>query len=101
MRIISRKALVEFWTVHRDSRAPLSNWYKVVKAATWKTSADVKQTFGTVDQPTVNGKRIAIFNVGGNKYRIVANIHFNLQKVYIRAILTHAEYETGKWRTRI
>lgn len=101
MRIISRKALVEFWTKHPDAMQPLDRWYKAVEQASWDVPADVKETFRGVDFVKVGNRLSVIFNVKGNKYRVIAAIHFNLRKVYIRAVLTHAEYNAGKWRAKI
>ena len=101
MKIISRKALVEFWTEHPDAKKPLDRWYKAVQQACWNAPADVKETFRSTDFVKVGDRLAVIFNIKGNKYRVIAAIHFNLKKVYIRAVLTHREYSTGKWRARI
>ncbi len=101
MRIVSRKSLVQFWEIHKEVETPLLQWFRVVSEARWQNSNDVKQTFNTVDQPIINQKRIAILNVGGNKFRIIASIHFNTQIVFIRDILTHTQYERGSWRNKI
>ena len=96
MHVISRKKLKEFWARHADSRGALEAWFKVVRTTRYETWADLKRTFaGKVDKV---GDRI-VFDVGGNKYRIIAVVHFNRGKVYVRHVLTHAEYDRGAWKT--
>lgn len=94
MRVISPKQLRQFWAVHPDARGPLNRWLKRVRAARWKTFADVKADFGGADQY----KQLVIFDIGGSKYRLIAAVHYNTGVVYIRHVLTHAEYDRGKWK---
>lgn len=94
MRVISKAALRRFWQEHPEAEEPLRNWYSVVKKATWDNPNDIKATFNSVDPYG----RCFIFNVGGNRYRIIAAIHFNTHRVYIRHVLTHAEYDRDNWK---
>ena len=94
MRIISKKKLREFWEEHPRAQAPLEAWYQVAKNAEWESFDDVRQTFNTADQVD----RFTVFNIGGNKYRLIAVIHFNRGKLYVRHVLTHAEYDEEKWK---
>ena len=66
----------------------------LMKSNTFRSFAELRQTFPNAD-PVGN---LIVFNVGGNKARLIAAIHFNRQKVYIRAVLTHQEYDDGKWK---
>jgi mRNA interferase HigB len=94
MRVISVRTLREFWGKHRDAETSLKHWIQLTKSAAWKNSAEVRVTFRTAD----TYKQFTIFNIGGNKYRLIAAVHFNTQRVYVRHILTHAEYDAGKWK---
>lgn len=94
MRIISRKALRDFWEGVPGAKTPLSAWYKTVSHASWESFAEVRRTYGTADQV---GK-LVVFNVGGDKYRLVASIHYNTGVVYVRRVMTHAEYDRGDWK---
>lgn len=94
MHIISQKMLRSFWAAHPDAERPLRSWYKVVSRAEWDTFADVRRAYSHADQV---GK-FTVFNIGGNKYRLIAVIHFNRYKVFVRHVLTHAEYDEGKWK---
>ena len=90
MRVISRKALREFWEKHPDSQQPLRAWYANVKRATWKTSADVKIAYRNAS--FVANNRV-VFNIKGNHYRLVAAIDYKYSVIYIRFIGTHQEYD--------
>ncbi len=94
MHIISRKALREFWGMHPDSLSSLSRWYKAMSKHDFGSFNELRATFPNADKV---GERI-VFNISGNKYRLIASIHFNRGKVYIRHILTHAEYDKGAWK---
>lgn len=94
MRIAGREKIEAFQKKHSDSAAPLGRWIGIVEAAQWKTTADVRATLSNAD--FVGGK--VIFNIGGNKFRLIATISFEVQIVSVDAILTHKEYDKGKWK---
>ena len=89
MHIITKKRLQEFWAKHPDSKEPLLIWYRIAKRAKWNNLADVKKDFSHADLAGV----CTIFNIGGNKYRLIAKIFYPNKKVLIRFVLTHAEYD--------
>ena len=93
MRIIAKRTLRLFWEAHPRNRAaktPLEDWYAQASAADWATPAEVKTQFG--DASILQGGRV-IFNIGGNKYRLVVRINYPYRVVYIRFVGTHAEYD--------
>ena len=92
MRIVAVGTLRDFWSKpgRRDAEPPLRAWVGIVRAADWSRPNDVKQTFGTAD--LLNDGR-AVFNIGGNKYRLIAAIHYRGKRVYIRFIGTHKDYD--------
>ena len=94
MHIITRKRLNEFADKHPDTRSALANWYQLVKHGGFRSFVHLRETFPSAD---LVGK-LTVFNLGGNKVRLIAALHFNRQKVYIRAVLTHKEYDTGTWK---
>lgn len=94
MHIITRKRIKAFATIYPDSRSSLDNWYRIVKKSRYDSFNELKQHFSSADY--VDG--FIVFNIGGNKYRLIAVIHFNRKKVYIRDILTHSEYDKNKWK---
>jgi mRNA interferase HigB len=94
MRIISRKALRRFWARHADAKGPLNAWYSMTKKAQWESLADAKKDFPHADLVGV----CTSFNIKGNDYRLIAKIYYGHRKVYIRFIMTHAEYDKGEWK---
>lgn len=94
MHVISRKALVEFWERYPDSKEPVLRWYKIMAHSEYESFDSLRRTFPSADQV----KDLVIFNIGGNKYRLIASIHFNRGKVYIRHVLTHRQYDQGAWK---
>ena len=94
MRIISRKALREFWEVYPDAEQPLEDWYRITKHAAWSNLAQTRSDFPHAD-PVGD---CTVFNIGGNKYRLITNIRYNKQRVYIIHVLTHKDYDKEKWK---
>lgn len=91
MRIISKAALRTFWERHPSAAGPLKAWFALVGAAEWQKPADVKAMFGTsVD--FVADNRI-IFDIGGNKYRLIVRVSYEYGQVLIKFVGTHAEYD--------
>ena len=91
MRIISRKKLRAFWERHPEARQPLEDWYRITKHAAWENLADTRLDFPHADSVGT----CTIFNIGGNKYRLITKIKYRWKVVYIRFVLTHAEYDRG------
>jgi mRNA interferase HigB len=98
VRVISEKALKEFGQKHAQASAPLSSWYKLIRTGTFKNLAELKRTFASAELVKANGRDFHVFNVAGNNYRLIAAIHFNRQKLFVRHILTHADYDKGDWK---
>ncbi|AFZ31550.1 Protein of unknown function DUF2136 [Gloeocapsa sp. PCC 7428] len=94
MHVITRSRLVEFWKKHPDSQKSLLLWYKITTNASWQNFVELPEVFPSADQV---GKLI-VFNIGGNKYRLIAFIDYTYQKVFIRYVLTHSEYDQDDWK---
>ena len=94
MHVITRKRLNDFAARYPETESALAHWYRVVKRHNFASFAVLRQHLSSADQV---GK-FTVFNVGGNKVRLVTAIHYNRRKIYIRAVLTHAEYDEGKWK---
>ena len=94
MHIITRKRIKVFIENYPDSQPSLDTWYKIVKKTNYNSFNELKQHFSNADY--VHG--FIVFNISGNKYRLIAAIHFNRKKVYIRHVLTHQEYDRAKWK---
>ncbi len=94
MHVISKKKLRQFWAMHPDAEEPLLSWFQTARREHWRNFAEVKVCFSKADRVG----RLTVFNIAGNKYRLIAAIHHNRGKVYIRHVLTHADYDRGKWK---
>lgn len=94
MHIITRKRLNEFAAKYPETQTALAHWYQLMKQNQFDSITQLKEIFPSADKV---GK-LTVFNIGGNKVRLIAAIHYNRKKVYIRAVLTHGEYNLGKWR---
>ncbi|XSG84090.1 MAG: type II toxin-antitoxin system HigB family toxin [Methylohalobius sp. ZOD2] len=96
MHVIAKPALIEFWTKHPDAKGPLKAWHRTMENEVFADFNKLRSAFASADY--VDG--LTVFNIGGNKYRLIAAIHYNRRKVFIRAVLTHEEYDRGKWKRR-
>ncbi len=88
--IVAKKTLKEFWKIHPDSEEYLKTWFKVAMQSSWQSSNDVKKQFGSAS--IVGASRI-VFNICGNKYRLVVKFNYEMQWGWIRFIGTHEEYD--------
>jgi mRNA interferase HigB len=94
VRVISRRALLVFSRQHAGSNIALDAWYRIARAANWSSLVEVQQTFASAEAVG----DFTVFNIKGNTYRLIARIHYRLKILYIRAVLTHAEYDKGAWK---
>ena len=96
MRVISEKPLREFREDHPDAEIALRQWLTAVKAAKWRNFSELRATFGSADVY----KDLTIFDVGGNKYRLIVAINYKTQIVYVHYVLTHKEYDSNDWKKK-
>ena len=94
MHIISFRKLKQFWFNHPNAEVSLRFWYKIAKKHRWQCFNDVCQSFSSVDKI----KNLVVFNIGGNKFRLITYIDYERGKVFIREVLTHAEYDKDDWK---
>ena len=94
MHIISYKKIKEFSQKYSDALVPLSRWYKIVKSEHFEKFNDVKKLFPKADKVG----NFVVFDIGGNKFRLIAFVRYQLNRVFIRHILTHKEYDREKWK---
>ena len=94
MHIISRKRVREAKLTFPHSAESLEGWYRLATKNKFKNFAELKIVFGSVDKV----KNLFVFNIAGNKLRLIAGIHFNRQKIFIRNILDHSDYDKGHWK---
>jgi mRNA interferase HigB len=95
VHVISRKRLREFWDAHPDAETPLAAWYRIARGSDWTCFADIRQ-FAAGSADAVG--RCVVFNIGGNKYRLVVRVHYASHKVYVVGTYTHREYDEDRWK---
>lgn len=98
MRVISKKRLRDFWSIsaNADSQGPLEAWFRVVdnKKTAWRSWSDLKAIYSTADSVG----NCVVFDIGGNKYRLITRVLYEKQKVYVLKVMTHGEYDKNKWK---
>ena len=94
MRVITNRRLLEFSLIHHDAGGSLQAWRKTVESTGFSSFADLRNAFATVDKVG----DLYVFNIAGNKYRLIAFLHFDRQLCYIKQVLTHTEYDKGAWK---
>lgn len=95
MRIIAKSRLMALAAAHGDCVEQVTAWYTLARKATWHNLSEVRQTFRHADMV---GDKI-VFNIKGNAYRLIVQIRFDTGIIYIRHLLTHAEYDKGAWKS--
>jgi mRNA interferase HigB len=98
MWIISKSRLKGFWEtpLGRGAKAQLETWYQIVENASWSTFADVKRTYGAAVDLVGD---CVVFDIAGNKFRLVTRIRYKTHKVYVLQVMTHGDYDKDKWKT--
>ena len=94
MRVISKRPIREFCELHPESKPTMEEWFRKMEQLTVASFPELRKSFNSADY--VDG--YTLFNVGGNKYRVVTVIHYDKQRIYIRQVMTHAEYDRNHWR---
>ena len=94
MKLISNKMLREFAALHPFAEQPLQDFRRLIEHGSYASFAQLKATFASVDKV---GERY-VFNIGGNKYRLIAAIAFQVGLVWVKAVLTHEQYDKGEWK---
>ena len=88
VHVITRKRLQEFWEEHADAERPLRTWLAIVRLKRYSGPHDVREDFSSA---SFLGNWRTVFNIGGNKYRLVVDMRYDLGRIYIRSVLTHEE----------
>ena len=99
--MISRRKLKDYEASPQRHRHALAfeNWFRIARRARWNSFADTRATFGQTDTAKgAHGTTATIFDIGGNKYRIVASVDYLRQTVLIRAVMEHDDYDKGLWK---
>jgi mRNA interferase HigB len=102
VRVIAKKMLQRFGRKHPDAQGPLLRWYNAVEDAEWADLSEVRAVFPHADQVrAASGRPVTIFNIGGNKYRLITAIHYNRQIVFVMRFYTHEQYDGVDWKGQL
>jgi mRNA interferase HigB len=102
MELVNVAAIIRTNRKFPAARKPLEEWAQTMRAATWSNLQELRRVYPSADGVTVrSGGTITVFNIGGNKYRLLTGIFYQAQRVYIIDVLSHAEYSKGRWRDRL
>jgi mRNA interferase HigB len=94
LHVISRKRLLQAALTHGELYAPLDVWYRIARKAEWRSLDEVRGVF-----PSADGVgKFTVFNVKGNAFRLIVEINYVTGRLYVRSVLTHAEYDRGGWK---
>jgi mRNA interferase HigB len=93
VHVLSRKKLLEAAEKHGDLSGPLDAWYRIAKRARWKNLNEVRRVFPATDAV----EEFTVFNIKGNAYRLITEINYRTGRIFLRHVLTHAEYNKGDW----
>ena len=94
MHVISQRLLRAFWQKHPRAEVPLRAWHQVAEHGTWTSHSELQQTYPSADLV----QRLTVFNIGGNDFRLITRVEYQRQEIYIRGVLTHAEYDKEDWK---
>ncbi len=99
MRIITEKTVRTMAERNPEAASGLRRWFELAEEAEWKHLPDVREAFRHADETRASsGRSVVIFNIAGNKYRLITAIHYNLQRIYVMLLLTHADYDKDRWK---
>lgn len=104
--VLNTIALDQFARKHRDARKPLADWLDTVQRATWQGLADMRTVYPSADGVNIRVAGggvvvVTVFNVKGNRYRLIALVNYAAAVCRVAEVLTHAEYSTGRWKDRL
>ena len=94
MNVISQKTLRAFWELHPIAELPLRTWYRTCRKARWKNLDEVQEVYTHADSYGT----CTVFNIGGNKYRLIVKCNYARQTIHVKHVLTHAEYDRERWK---
>lgn len=92
-----------FWeSGHADAQKPLRDWYRTASKAGWQSLDDIRLIYPHADGVKVSsGRTVVVFNIGGNKYRLIADVLYLVQVAYVCLVMTHAEYDKDLWKQEL
>ena len=94
MHVISKRRLREFWDDVPEAERPLLDWFEIARKSDWSSFADVRASFRHTDVY----RDCVVFDIGGNKFRLIVKIRYRIKRLYVRSVLTHKDYDKDRWK---
>lgn len=101
MKVLGKLKLQQFWQKHNQAQKPLMRWLFIAENAHWNSINDVRKTFNSVDPLKHENKNYLIFNISGNKYRLIAIVEYAGQIVLVKSVMTHETYSKTNWKAKL
>jgi mRNA interferase HigB len=102
MRIVKSARIRDFAQAYPDAAASLMGWLTAARLASWRSLMEVRRTYRHADGVKVDsGRVVVVFNIAGNRYRLLTAIHYDRQTIYVLRFLTHADYSKDRWKREL
>lgn len=102
MELLGESHLRNFVRIHPESSKALVRWAKIVRRSNWGNPADLRRVMPSADFVKITPEsRVTIFNLGGSKYRLIAEVLYESQRLFVIKVMTHAEYSKGRWKAEV
>lgn len=103
MHVVTKGRIDEFVAGRPDAKSSLNDWYRIAKQARWRNLIDVRRDFRHADGgvKVASGREVTVFNIGGNKYRLVTALHYDRGRLFVLRLMTHALYTKGRWKQEL
>ena len=101
MQVVGKDKLRDFWKKHNPAKSPLQRWLDITTETNWSSWPKLKMSFPSADMVKTKNGNFVVFNIGGNKYRLVTQIDFPGTIVIVEVVMTHPEYSKNKWKDKL
>ncbi|MBN1806876.1 MAG: type II toxin-antitoxin system HigB family toxin [Sedimentisphaerales bacterium] len=101
MQVVGKDKLLDFWKKHNSAKGPLERWLDITSKTSWSSWSELKMTFPSADMVKTKSGNYVVFDIGGNKYRLVTEIDFSGIIVVVEVVMTHSEYSKNKWKDKL
>jgi len=101
MQVVGKDKLQDFWKKHNPAKRPLVRWLDITTNTNWNSWPKLKMSFPSADMVKTKSGNYVVFDIGGNKYRLVTEIDFSGTIVVVEVVMTHSEYSKNKWKDKL
>ncbi len=101
MQVVGKDKLQDFWKKHNLAKSPLERWFDITKKTNWSSWPKLEETFPSADRVKAKNGKYIVFDIGGDKYRLVTKIDFSETIVVVEDVMTHPEYSKNRWKDKL